>query len=127
MKKKAIVAGLLGMVCVLASPAQEMQRVKSVEPKLGDVFHVMNDLGIHVFRFDLGGFLDAVYEVEGYVAEYKTTVPLGMCIPFTLETTYALWTKFPRNTAKDFATNIKSPKGKPGGKASKTWWSASVI
>lgn len=50
MKKKAIVVGLFGMVCVLAAPAQEMQRVKSVEPKLEDVFHVMNDLGIHVFR-----------------------------------------------------------------------------
>ena len=111
MKKKAIVAGLLGMVCVLAAPAQEMQRVKSVEPKLEDVFHVMNDLGIHVFRFDLGGFLDAVYEVEGYVAEYKDNRPTGNVHTFQFGNNIRSLDEIPEEHRQGFRDKYQIPAG----------------
>lgn len=42
-----------------------------METQLQDVLNVLEDMDIHIHRFDVSQFLDATYQMEIYVDEYK--------------------------------------------------------
>ena len=51
--------------------AQTTHTVKHMETQLQDVLNVLEDMDIHIHRFDVSQFLDATYQMEIYVDEYK--------------------------------------------------------
>ena len=111
MKPKVIIASILYMICTLVAPAQEVHQVKSVEPRLEDVYNVLNDLGIYVFRFDLSSFLDDVYEVEGYVAEYKKNRPTENVHTFQLGNNIGFLDDIPEEHQQEIRDAYQIPKG----------------
>ena len=103
-------AGLF-LACAVALPAQEMRQVRSAEPRLEDVYGVLADLGIHVFRFDLGGFLHDVYHVEGYVAEYEHNKPTGRVHTFSLGENIRSLDEYPEEQRQAFREAHHIPDG----------------
>ena len=103
--------GGLCLACAVASPAQEIQQVKSDAPRLEDVYNVLEDLGIRVFRFDLSSFLHDVYNVEGYVAEYKNNKPTGNVHTFELGANIRSLDEIPEEHRQGFRKTYHIPDG----------------
>lgn len=73
------------LFCVVLVTAQDRNVVKSVPPQTDDIFNVLSDMGIEMFRYDLSAFNDSVYVVEAYVEEYEGNSPTGYVRTFELD------------------------------------------
>ena len=67
--KRFLSVGLLCMSLFTTIQAQTTHTVKHMETQLQDVLNVLEDMDIHIHRFDVSQFLDATYQMEIYVDE----------------------------------------------------------
>lgn len=76
--KRILVSALLCTSLFAAAQAQTTHTVKLVDTQLQDVLNVLEDMDIYIHRFDVSQFLDATYNVEVYVEEYKNNQKTGI-------------------------------------------------
>lgn len=64
--------------------AQTVPTVKPAETQIEDILNVLNNMDIHLQRFDVSQFLCSTYQMEVYVDEYRNNQRTGRCHRFEL-------------------------------------------
>lgn len=109
--KRFLSAGLLCMSLFTTIQAQTTHTVKHMETQLQDVLNVLEDMDIHIHRFDVSQFLDATYQMEIYVDEYKNHQKTGRTHHFDLGKNICSLDEIPEEHKEGFRKAYKIPNG----------------
>lgn len=109
--KRFLSVGLLCMSLFTTIQAQTTHTVKHMETQLQDVLNVLEDMDIHIHRFDVSQFLDATYQMEIYVDEYKNHQKTGRTHHFDLGKNICSLDEIPEEHKEGFRKAYKIPNG----------------
>lgn len=110
--KRILVSALLCTSLLAAAQTQTTHTVKLVDTQLQDVLNVLEDMDIYIHRFDVSQFLDATYNVEVYVEEYKNNQKTGKVHHFDLGKNIRSLDEIPEEHRKGFRKEYQIPAGK---------------